>query len=181
MYRSYVLVSAGTGATAEAARKVAEEFRVQVRLAGLQNEVMIITGAKLGIQSAGPDAAVFPDSTIYGHIRPEDVGEIVSEHLLKGNKVFRLLYDENAAANAARSLEETPFYRKQVRIALRNCGVINPEDIEEYIARDGYQALFKALTEMTPDSVIQEVLDSGLRGRGGAGFPAPRLSENGCL
>ena len=171
MYRSYVLVSAGTGATAEAARKVAEEFRVQVRLAGLQNEVMIITGAKLGIQSAGPDAAVFPDSTIYGHIRPEDVGEIVSEHLLKGNKVFRLLYDENAAANAARSLEETPFYRKQVRIALRNCGVINPEDIEEYIARDGYQALFKALTEMTPDSVIQEVLDSGLRGRGGAGFP----------
>ncbi len=174
MYRSYVLVSAGTGATPEATRKITDEFILQVRLAGLSEEVQVIHDANLGIQSAGPDVAIFPDSTIYGHIHPEDVPEIVTEHLLKGNRVTRLLYDETAVRDSARSLEDTPFYKKQVRIALRNCGVINPEDINEYIARDGYAALYKALTDMTPDGVIEEILASGLRGRGGAGFPTGR-------
>lgn len=114
---------------------------------------------------------VYPEAVFYSKVRPEDVAEIVSEHLLKGRIVERLVYHEAQAPEGIKSLNETTFYKKQHRIALRNCGVINPESIDEYIGTGGYEALGKVLTEMTPDEVIQTILDSGLRGRGGAGFP----------
>ena len=114
---------------------------------------------------------VYPEGTFYSMVKEEDIAEIVSEHLLKGRIVTRLVYDETVAENEIKSLKETDFYKKQHRIALRNCGVINPECIDEYIGRNGYEALGKVLKTMTPDDVIQVILDSGLRGRGGGGFP----------
>ena len=173
MYRSYVMVCAGPNCalSVEKQGKLAEEFEVQIKLAGLRKEVQVMRGGCLGLCASGPNVAIFPEGTIYSHVQTQDVAEIVSEHLLKGQRVTRLLYDENEATSTQRSLEDTPFYQKQLRIALRNCGVIDPQNIDEYIARDGYAALEKVLTSMTPDQVIQTVLDSGLRGRGGAGFP----------
>ena len=117
---------------------------------------------------------IYPDATFYSMVKPEDIPEIVSEHLLKGGRVDRLLYNENEATSTVRSLEETEFYKKQLRIALRNCGVIDPQNIDEYIARDGYAALEKCLTELTPDEVIQIVLRPGPAGRRPAGAAAPR-------
>ena len=165
MYRSYVMICGGPNCTLLAGRqeKLAEEFEVQLKLAGLRKEVQVMRGGCLGLCSSGPNVAVFPEGTIYSHVHVEDVAEIVSEHLLKGGRVDRLLYNENEATSTVRSLEETEFYKKQLRIALRNCGVIDPQNIDEYIARDGYAALEKCLTELTPDEVIQIVLDSGLR------------------
>jgi len=171
LYRSYVMVCGGASCSAGDSERIKNEFEIQVKLAGLRKEVQVMQGGCLGLCTSGPNVAVFPDGTIYSHVNTQDVAEIVAEHLLKGNRVERLLYDENAATSTVKSLEETDFYKKQLRIALRNCGVINPQNIDEYIARDGYAALEKALTTMTPDEVIQTVLDSGLRGRGGAGFP----------
>jgi len=171
MYRNYVLVCGGASCSAGGSERLKNEFEIQIKLAGLHKEVQVMQSGCLGLCTSGPNVAVFPDGTIYSHVNTQDVAEIVAEHLLKGNRVERLLYDENAATSTVKSLEETDFYKKQLRIALRNCGVINPQNIDEYIARDGYAALEKALTTMTPDEVIQTVLDSGLRGRGGAGFP----------
>ena len=173
MYRSYVMVCGGPNCTMTASKqdRLADEFEVQIKMAGLRKEVQVMRGGCLGLCTSGPNVAIFPEGTIYSHVHTQDVAEIVSEHLLKGSRVTRLLYDENEATSTVKSLEETDFYKKQLRIALRNCGVIDPQNIDEYIARDGYAALEKVLTTMTPDQVIQTVLDSGLRGRGGAGFP----------
>ena len=170
MYRGYIMVCSGPNCGRTSGR-LADEFEVQIKMAGLRKEIQVIRGGCLGLCGSGPNVIIFPEGTIYSHVQNEDAARIVSEHLLKGGRVEDLLYDENQATGAVRCLEETDFFQKQTRIALRNCGVIDPQSIEEYIARDGYAALYKALTEMTPDGVIETVLNSGLRGRGGAGFP----------
>ena len=132
---------------------------------------MVVRTGCFGLCALGPIMIVYPEGTFYSMVKEEDIAEIVSEHLLKGRIVTRLVYDETVAENEIKSLKETDFYKKQHRIALRNCGVINPECIDEYIGRNGYEALGKVLKTMTPDDVIQIILDSGLRGRGGGGFP----------
>jgi len=172
MYRSHVMVCGGTGCTSSGSTKIMEAFEHEIAAEGLENEVKVIHTGCFGLCALGPIVVVYPEGSFYSRVNVEDVGEIVREHLLKGRPVTRLLYDETVKEGGEiRSLSETQFYKKQHRIALRNCGVINPENIDEYIAFDGYRALGKALTEMTPDEVIQTMLDSGLRGRGGAGFP----------
>ena len=137
----------------------------------MTEEVCVVKTGCHGLCALGPVMIVYPDDILYAMVKPEDAHEIVQEHLLKGRPVTRLIYDDSVTTEGVKSLNDTNFYRKQTRVALRNCGVINPEKIDEYIARDGYMALGKVLTEMTPDEVIQTILDSGLRGRGGAGFP----------
>ena len=174
MYRSHVLVCGGTGCTSSGSQKIVEELEKELAVRGLENEVKVIKTGCFGLCSLGPIMIVYPEGAFYSMITPEDVPEIVSEHLLKGRIVTRLLYSETVKEDTIQSLDETPFYKKQRRVALRNCGVIDPENINEYIAYDGYQALGKVLTEMTPDDVIQCISDSGLRGRGGAGFPTGR-------
>jgi NADP-reducing hydrogenase subunit HndC len=166
------MVCGGTGCTSSGSTKIMEAFEHEIAAEGLENEVKVIHTGCFGLCALGPIVVVYPEGSFYSRVNVEDVGEIVREHLLKGRPVTRLLYDETVKEGGEiRSLSETQFYKKQHRVALRNCGVINPENIDEYIAFDGYRALGKALTEMTPDEVIQTMLDSGLRGRGGAGFP----------
>ena len=175
MYRSHVLICGGTGCTSSGSDKIAKAFEDEILATGLENEVKVIRTGCFGLCALGPIVVIYPEGSFYSMVKEEDVKEIVDEHLLKGRPVTRLLYDETVAEdNTVKSLDDTAFYKKQMRIALRNCGVINPENIDEYIAFDGYQALGKVLTEMTPDDVIQTILDSGLRGRGGAGFPTGR-------
>ena len=151
--------------------RIAEEFEVQIKIAGLRQEIQVIRGSCLGLCSSGPNVIMFPEGTIYSHVQIQDAARIVNEHLLKGNRVEELLYDETKVTNTTRGLDQTEFFQRQTRVALRNCGVIDPQNIEEYIAVDGYAALYKVLTEMSPDEVIDTVLESGLQGRGGAGFP----------
>ena len=171
MIRAHVLTCGGTGCSASHSGEIYEEFKRQIKAHGLEDEVMpIVTGCH-GLCALGPIVVIYPDGTYYSKVTPEDVEEIVTEHLLKGRVVERLVYkEENEEKGTTVPMEQTAFYKSQVRVALRNCGVINPESIDEYIATDGYMALAKALTEMTPDQVIEEVKASGLRGRGGAGF-----------
>ncbi len=171
MYRSHVLVCGGTGCTSSNSPKIIENFEAEIKARGLENEIKIIRTGCFGLCALGPVVVVYPEGCFYSEVKPEDVAEIVEEHLLKGRIVQRLLYDETKTKDEVKPLKETDFYKKQKRVALRNCGVINPEDINEYIAYDGYQALAKCLTELTPEQVIQIVKDSGLRGRGGGGFP----------
>ena len=171
MYRSQVLICGGTGCTSSGSEKIAKKLQEEIEANGLADEVMVVRTGCFGLCALGPIMIVYPEGTFYSMVKEEDIPEIVSEHLLKGRVVTRLVYDETVGENEIKSLKETNFYKKQHRIALRNCGVINPENIEEYIGRDGYQALGKVLKEMTPDDVIQTILDSGLRGRGGGGFP----------
>ena len=172
MYRSHVMVCGGTGCTSSNSDKIAAAFEAEILATGLENEVKVIRTGCFGLCALGPIVVIYPEGSFYSMVKEEDVKEIVDEHLLKGRPVTRLLYDETVAEdNSIKSLDETAFYKKQLRVALRNCGVINPENIDEYIAFDGYAALGKVLTEMTPEQVIQTMLDSGLRGRGGAGFP----------
>lgn len=171
MYRSHVLVCGGTGCTSSGSQQIIETLEKEIEAQGLVDEVKVVKTGCFGLCALGPIMIVYPEGSFYSAVKPEDVPEIVSEHLLKGRIVKRLLYSETVVDDQVKSLNETDFYKKQHRIALRNCGVINPEVIDEYIAYDGYAALGKVLTEMTPEEVIQTILDSGLRGRGGAGFP----------
>ena len=175
MFRSNVLVCGGTGCTSSNSEQIIEKLQEEIKAQGLEKEVNVIRTGCFGLCALGPIMVVYPEGAFYSRVTVEDVPEIVSEHLLKGRIVKRLLYQETVVDdNTTKSLNETTFYAKQMRIALRNCGVINPENIDEYIAQDGYAALGKVLTEMTPQKVIDLVLASGLRGRGGAGFPTGR-------
>ena len=171
MYRSHVLVCGGTGCTSSGSGRIVTAFERELEAAGLNKEIKVIKTGCFGLCALGPIVVVYPEGAFYSQVKPEDVPEIVEEHLLKGRIVKRLLYSETVEEDTVKSLNETDFYKKQKRVALRNCGVIDPEDINEYIAYDGYMALGKALTEMTPEEVIQCISDSGLRGRGGGGFP----------
>ena len=171
MYRSHVLVCGGTGCTSSHSAEIIAEFEKEIVEKGLADEIKVIRTGCFGLCALGPIVVVYPEGAFYSQIKVEDVSEIVDEHLIKGRIVKHLLYDDTVAGDTVKSLNETQFYKKQKRVALRNCGVIDPENINEYIAMDGYQALAKCLTEYTPDEVIQIVKDSGLRGRGGGGFP----------
>ncbi len=173
LYRSHVLICGGTGCTSSGGAKLIDEFEAQLKANGLENEVKVVKTGCFGLCALGPVVVVYPEGAFYSRVQTEDVAEIVTEHLLKGRIVKRLVYDEtiNQEDDTIKSLNEVDFYKKQMRIALRNCGVINPENVEEYIAFDGYKALATVLTEMTPQEVIQVIKDSNLRGRGGGGFP----------
>ena len=171
MYRSQVLVCGGTGCTSSNSEKIIQKLNEEIKAKGLDNEVNVVKTGCFGLCSLGPIMIVYPEGCFYSMVKPEDIPEIVEEHLLKGRIVTRLLYQETVKDDTISSLNNTSFYKKQRRIALRNCGVIDPEKIDEYIAMDGYAALGKALTEMTPSEVIDVVKESGLRGRGGGGFP----------
>ncbi|MBQ9913424.1 MAG: NADH-quinone oxidoreductase subunit NuoF [Clostridia bacterium] len=171
MYRSHVLVCGGTGCTSSNSQKIIDTMEAELKAKGLENEVQVIRTGCFGLCALGPIMIVYPEGCFYSEVKVEDVPEIVEEHLLKGRMVTRLLYKETVTPDEIKGLNDTNFYKKQKRVALGNCGVINPEDINEYIAYDGYQALGKCLTQLTPEQVIQIVKDSGLRGRGGGGFP----------
>ena len=171
MYRSHVLVCGGTGCTSSGSQRIIDRLEKEIAANGLSEEVGVVKTGCFGLCALGPIMIVYPEGTFYSMVQEDDIPEIVAEHLLKGRVVTRLLYDETTKADEIIPLNETNFYKKQHRVALRNCGVINPENIEEYIGTGGYEALGIVLTEKTPEDVIQILLDSGLRGRGGAGFP----------
>ena len=171
LFRAHVLVCGGTGCSSSGSAELIKRFEEQIAKNGLDKEVKVVRTGCFGLCEAGPVVIVYPEGTFYSRIKVDDVDEIVSEHLLKGRIVQHLIYKEKADEEQHSTLENIDFYRPQLRLALRNCGRIDPENIDEYIAFDGYRALGKALTEMTPQQVIDEVLNSGLRGRGGAGFP----------
>lgn len=171
MYRPHVLICGGTGCTSSGSAAIEKALVSEIEKNGLKEEVQVVKTGCFGLCALGPIMIVYPEGTFYSMVKVEDIPEIVEEHLLKGRIVTRLVYQETVTDNGIKSLQDTAFYKKQHRVALRNCGVINPENIDEYIGEGGYQALAKVLTEMTPDDVIQTILDSGLRGRGGGGFP----------
>ncbi len=173
MIRTHVLICGGTGCTSGGSQAIADGLKVELERLGLQDEVQVIRTGCFGLCAMGPIMIVYPEGTYYSRVKPEDVKEIAEEHFLKGRIVERLVHKEKEGQKLADvpALGETNFYKTQMRVALRNCGVINPENIEEYIAMDGYAALGKVLTEMTPAEVIDVMKKSGLRGRGGAGFP----------
>ncbi len=176
MIRSHVLICGGTGCTSSGSKALQTAFQQELETQGLVDEIKIVQTGCFGLCALGPIVIVYPEGTFYSRVTAEDVKEIVSEHLLKGRIVERLVHRDEGVptevvTSGTYSMNDTAFYRKQKRVALRNCGLINPENIDEYIAMDGYAALGKVLTEMTPDDVIDTLLKAGLRGRGGAGFP----------
>ena len=171
LVRSHVLVCGGTGCSSSHSEQIIEEFEAQIKKNGLDSEVKVVKTGCFGLCALGPVVIVYPEGSFYSMVQTEDVAEIVEQHLLKGRIVKRLLYKETIEEDNIKSLNEVDFYKKQKRVALRNCGVIDPENIDEYIAYDGYKALGKVLTEMTPEQVVETVKASGLRGRGGGGFP----------
>ena len=170
--RTHILVCGGTGCSSSHSQELIDAFHNLLQERGLAGEVQVIKTGCFGLCALGPVVIVYPEGCFYSHVTVEDIPEIVEEHILKGRIVTRLLYQETVVDDSTiKNLNHTKFYEKQTRVALRNCGVINPENIDEYIAMDGYEALGRVLTQMTPDEVIQVVKDSGLRGRGGGGFP----------
>ena len=170
LFRAHILICGGTGCTSSGSKPIQAEFEKQLKLSGLDREVKLVETGCFGLCALGPVVVVYPEGAFYSRVNVEDVSEIVTEHLLNGRVVKKLLYSETVDGDNIKSLNETAFYGKQKRVALRNCGAINPENIDDYIAIDGYQALGKVLTEMKPEEVIQVIKDSGLRGRGGGGF-----------
>ena len=178
MFRSHVLICGGTGCTSSGSQALFTKLEGELQAKGLENEIKIVQTGCFGLCALGPIMIVYPEGTFYSRVTPEDIPEIVEEHLLKGRIVERLVYndknEDKEVEETVASLSETQFYKKQKRGALRNCGVINPEIIDEYIAMDGYFALAKVVKEMTPEDVINTILASGLRGRGGGGFPTGR-------
>ncbi|HAR40837.1 MAG TPA: NADH-quinone oxidoreductase subunit NuoF [Coprothermobacter sp.] len=171
LYRSHVMVCGGTGCTSSGSDNVAAAFVSEIKKAGLDKEVAVIRTGCFGLCELGPVVVIYPEGVFYSKMKPEYVPEIVEEHLLKGRPVTKYLFGETVSEKEIKPLEETTFYKKQMRVALRNCGIIDPEDIEEAIAMGAYEALGKVLTTMTPEQVIDEMKKSGLRGRGGGGFP----------
>ena len=172
--RSHILVCTGTGCSSSNSPKIIEAFENELQAQGMSQEAKVIKTGCFGLCAMGPVVLIYPEGAFYTHVSPADVPEIVSEHIVKGRIVQRLLHKEGEAAEKVTSLSDTKFYKNQLRIALRNCGVIDPESIDEYIGTGGYEALGRALTEQTPQQVIDMILASGLRGRGGAGFPSGR-------
>ena len=170
-FRMHLLVCGGTGCTASDSLKLVRMLKESIKKHEITNEVEVVVTGCFGFCEKGPILKVYPDNVFYITVKPEDAEEIITEHVIKGRKVERLLYVEPNTKKRLEGQKSIPFYKKQIRIALRNCGFINPEDINEYIAADGYQALAKCLTEMSPDEVIDTVVQSGLRGRGGGGYP----------
>ncbi|HAM69489.1 MAG TPA: NADH-quinone oxidoreductase subunit F, partial [Ruminococcus sp.] len=172
-YEKHILMCGGTGCTSSGSMKMADELERLLKEKGLTEKVFVVRTGCFGLCERGPIMIVYPEGSFYTHVTMDMIPRIVDEHLIGGSPVKEFLYDETVVEGEdhIKSLNETTFYAKQHRVALRNCGLINPEDINEYIARKGYLALHKVLTEMTPEEVIQEILDSGLRGRGGGGFP----------
>ena len=174
MYRSHILVCGGTNCTSSGSAAVKEALIAELKKHKLEDDVQVVETGCDGLCAVGPIMVIYPDNTTYAQVKVANVPEIVEQHIIHGNPVEKLLYDESMINKGLRNIEETNFYKKQTRVALRNCGVIDPESIDEYIGSGGYQALGKVLTTMTPDEVNQTILDSGLRGRGGAGFPTGR-------
>ncbi len=171
LYRSHVLICGGTGCISSGSGEVMEAFKEGLVARGLDEEVLVVSTGCHGMCEMGPIVVVYPEGTFYCRVTPDDVSELIEEHLYKGRVVERLLYKEEGKPSDVPHYKDIPFYKKQYRIALRNCGYINPDNIDEYIARDGYVGLTKALTEMQPEEVVEQVKTSGLRGRGGGGFP----------
>ena len=170
-YKMHILVGGGTGCRASASKNIICRLEDCLKERALEDEVQVIATGCFGFCEKGPIVKIMPDNTFYVQVKPEDAEEIVNEHIIKGRKVERLLYKEPSKKVTVSDSKHMEFYKKQLRIALRNCGFIDPENIEECIGRDGYSALAKCLTEMTPEAVIDEIKRSGLRGRGGGGFP----------
>jgi len=171
IYRAHVLVCGGTGCASSNSAKIKEEFESKISEYQLDKEVQVISTGCFGLCEEGPIVVVYPEGAFYNKMTVDKVEKIVEEHIYKGRIVKEYLYEESIDEDIIKSLSEVSFYNKQKRVSLKNCGIINPEDIREYIAQDGYMALGKALTEMTPEDVIKVVKDSGIRGRGGGGFP----------
>ena len=178
MFRIHALICGGTGCTSSGSAEIQEALHREIAAQGLEDEIKVVQTGCFGLCALGPIMIVYPEGVFYSKVTADDVPEIVEEHFLKGRPVERLIYKEEENETEEQilnsSLSNTQFYKKQLRVALRNCGVINPENIDEYIAMDGYFALAKVLKEMTPEDVIKTILDSGLRGRGGGGFPTGR-------
>ncbi|HHY46755.1 MAG TPA: NADH-quinone oxidoreductase subunit NuoF [Firmicutes bacterium] len=170
LYRAHVLVCGGAGCVSSGCRAVQEALKSELAKQGLDKEIKVVETGCMGSCDLGPVMVVYPEGVFYRKVRPEDARDIVQEHLLKGRPVERLLY-HTSQREIIQQMEDIDFFAKQRKVVLRNCGIIDPEDITEYIARDGYEALARVLTEMTPEEVIDVVKKSGLRGRGGAGFP----------
>ena len=170
-YKMHILICGGTGCRASASEAIQNNLQDALKAKGLEEEVQVVMTGCFGFCEKGPIVKILPDNTFYIEVKPDDAEELIEEHIIKGRKVMRLLYTDPENKEVISDSKHMGFYKKQIRIALRNCGFINPENIDEYIGTEGYAALGKCLTDMTPQSVIDEVKESGLRGRGGGGFP----------